>query len=132
MIEGTFNNKPIALYDADKKICFALFDSPTTCGKYVFPEKNSSKACSLVSGYLRGKNCMAAKNNRIGVKLAFRLATEEQINFLINNFAILLVDGYPKIDFNIGLRFSSTRIGMNEEWKKKIAIGINHNKKYSP
>lgn len=120
MIEGTFAGKPIALYDADKKLCIGIFDTPTTCAKYVFPEQNSHIATKIVCNYLKNKSCRGTKNNRIGVKLAFRLASVEQAKLLIDEAAILLAEGYPIIRFNIAQRFHSTRISLAEAHTRKI------------
>lgn len=118
-IDGSFEGKPIALYDADKKICIGVFDSPVTCGKYVFPEKNAAAAAGCVSQSLRGKHVKKASKNRLGVRLAFRLANEDQIKFLINDVAILLSEGYPEIPFTIGIKFDSNRVSMQRDFMRK-------------
>lgn len=119
-VEATFGGRPIALYDADRQLCFAIFENARVCGKYVFPEKNSALSSQYVYSYLMNKTCRSAKNNHIGVKLAFRLANDEQIKFLKNDFAVLLAEGYPEIKFNIGIGYHSTAAELTKECKRFI------------
>lgn len=66
---------PVALYDAEQKLCFGIFATPILAQKYLF-----GKPGGRITQAIGGKNIL--KRNLLNIPVACRHANDEQISTL--------------------------------------------------
>ena len=85
-------DRPIAVYDTEKKKLILLFQNSRLCTQYTFNLDHYG-----ISNLIRGK--YVNKTNIFGKKLTFRYCTEEQRKVLLDSDYLIVDMDYDRPDF---------------------------------
>lgn len=84
------NNRPMAIYNADKKELIGIFQHQISVGKFLFPDGSYNRQ-RMFGEYVRRK--FKSRATRFPFPVAFRNASDEQVE-LLGNAEYLLMEGY--------------------------------------
>jgi len=104
-------DKPIAIYNSDKKELIGLFAELMLVAKYLRPT-DVSKMYSNLSDALYRKG--AVRKTIFSFRIAIRFANDNQIN-LLGDKKVFIMNNYPEFDSNKLEGYHSTR---SELYKK--------------
>jgi hypothetical protein len=86
-------NKPVALYNSDKKELIGVFMTMNAAGRYLFPFASFNRTYQRVPDALR--NRCGIRNSFLDCRVVVRVANKEQIA-TVENGVFRISDKYPE------------------------------------
>lgn len=98
------NDRPIVVYDANRKKALGIFRQQSFVIKYLFSLDKRPRSISHVL-HRKGRIC----NSDLNTKIVLRWANDEQIKQLGNEDVVMFDESLKKFDFKMIKGFDSTR-----------------------